>query len=69
MPEQPSYSQPPQEPEKPKKQKKNHTTLKLVALVLAFFVGLSPVILIVCAGVVGYVARRLVKLSGGGAEK
>ena len=41
----------------------------LVALVLAFFVGLSPVILIVCAGVVGYVARRLVKLSGGGAEK
>ena len=41
----------------------------LAALVLAFFVGLSPVILIVCAGVVGYVARRLVKLSGGGAEK
>ena len=34
----------------------------LVVLALAFFVGLSPAILVVCAGVVGYVTRRLLKL-------
>ena len=34
----------------------------LVVLGLAFFAGLSPAILIVCAGVVGYVTRRLLKL-------
>lgn len=34
----------------------------LAVLVLAFVVGLSPVLLIVAAGVVGYVARRMVKL-------
>lgn len=34
----------------------------LAVLVLAFVVGLSPVLLIVAAGVVGYVARRIVKL-------
>ena len=39
----------------------------LVVLGLAFVVGLSPAILIVCAGVVGYVTRRLLKL-GKGAE-
>lgn len=35
----------------------------LCILVLAFFVGLSPVILILCAGLVGYVARKLKALS------
>ena len=34
----------------------------LVVLVLAFVVGLSPVLQIVCAGLVGYVACRLLKL-------
>lgn len=34
----------------------------LAVLVLAFVVGMSPVLLIVAAGVVGYVARRIVKL-------
>ena len=34
----------------------------LVVLGLAFFAGPSPAILIVCAGVVGYVTRRLLKL-------
>jgi len=33
----------------------------LVVLTLAFVVKASPVLLIVCAGLVGYVARRLVK--------
>ena len=33
----------------------------LAGLVLAFFLKLSPVILIVCAGVVGYVARTLAR--------
>ena len=40
-----------------------------VVLALGFFVGVSPVILIVCAGVVGYVAYRLLKLSKGGDDK
>ena len=31
----------------------------LVVLALAFFVGLSPAILIVCAGVLGYAWRRI----------
>ena len=31
----------------------------LVVLALAFFVGLSPAILIVCAGVLGYAWRRV----------
>ena len=31
----------------------------LAVLVLAFFWGLSPVILVVCAGLVGYTAKRL----------
>lgn len=38
-------------------------------LTLAFFVGVSPAILIVCAGLVGYVSRRLLKLSKGGEGK
>ena len=38
----------------------------LVVLALAFFVGLSPVLLIVCAGLVGYVSRQIRKLSKGG---
>lgn len=37
----------------------------LAVLALAFFVGLSPAILIVCAGLVGYVTRRLLKLGKG----
>ena len=41
----------------------------VVVLALGFFVGVSPVILIVCAGVVGYVAYRLLKLSKGGDDK
>ena len=41
----------------------------LVVLALAFFVGLSPVILIVCAGLVGYVARRLAGLKKGDEDK
>ena len=45
------------------------TGIFLVVLVLAFFVGLSPVLLIVAAGVVGYAARMLQKLSKGGSEK
>ena len=40
----------------------------LVVLVLAFLVGLSPVLLIVAAGLTGYVVRRLLKLGKGGAE-
>ena len=38
----------------------------LAVLALAFFVGMSPAILIVCAGLTGYVARCLLKLSRGG---
>lgn len=38
----------------------------LAVLVLAFFVGLSPAILILCAGLTGYVARRLMGLKKGG---
>ena len=38
----------------------------LVVLALAFFAGLSPVLLVVGAGLVGYVARRLLKLEKGG---
>ena len=41
----------------------------LVVLVLAFFVGLSPVLLIVGAGLVGYVTRQLLKLGKGGKAK
>ena len=41
----------------------------LVVLVLAFFVGLSPVLLIVGAGLAGYVAQRLFKLGEGGKAK
>lgn len=41
----------------------------VVVLVLAFFVGLSPVLLIVGAGLVGYVARRICKLGEGGKAK
>ncbi|MGI5963346.1 MAG: chromate transporter [Lawsonibacter sp.] len=41
----------------------------LVVLALAFFVGLSPVILIVAAGLVGYVTRQLKRLSKGGEGK
>lgn len=41
----------------------------LVVLALAFFVDLSPVILIVCAGLVGYVARRLAGLKKGDEDK
>ena len=41
----------------------------LVAVVLAFFVGLSPVLLIVAAGLVGYVVRMLWKLELGGSAK
>lgn len=41
----------------------------LAVLGLAFFVGVSPAILIVGAGVAGYVLRRLVRLSKGGEEK
>ena len=37
-----------------------------VVLVLAFLVGLSPVILIVCAGVVGYVSYSALQRDGGG---
>lgn len=37
----------------------------LAGLVLAFFLKLSPVILIVCAGVVGYVARILARRKEG----
>lgn len=37
----------------------------LAGLILAFFLKLSPVILIVCAGVVGYVARTLSQKRGG----
>lgn len=48
---------------------KDHVTagIFLAALVLAFFFGLSPVIIVVCAGLAGYVARRLAGL-GKGAE-
>lgn len=38
----------------------------VVVLALAFFVGLSPVILILGAGLAGYVSRRLLGLSKGG---
>ena len=41
----------------------------LVVLVLAFVVGLSPVLLIVAAGVSGYVFRRLLGLGKGGANE
>ena len=41
----------------------------LAVLALAFFVGLSPVLLILCAGLVGYVASRLTKLSKGEGAK
>ena len=41
----------------------------LVVLVLGFWVGLSPVLLIVGAGLVGYVAYYLLKLSRGGEGK
>lgn len=45
------------------------TCIFLVVLVLAFFVGLSPVLLIVGAGLAGYVAQRLFKLGEGGKAK
>jgi len=38
-------------------------------LVLAFFWGLSPVILVVCAGLVGYTAKRLAGLGKDGEGK
>ena len=41
----------------------------LAALVLAFFFGLSPVIIVVCAGLTGYVAKRLTGLEKGGEGK
>ena len=41
----------------------------LVVLVLAFFVGLSPALLVVGAGVVGYVTRRLMTLNKEGRGK
>ena len=41
----------------------------LVVLVLGFVVGVSPVILIVAAGLAGFVAYRLLKLSKGGEGK
>lgn len=41
----------------------------LAVLLLAFFVDLSPVILIVCAGVVGYVARMIAGMKKGGADQ
>lgn len=41
----------------------------LAVLVLAFAVGLSPVLLIVCAGLVGYVARQLFRLGKRGDDK
>ncbi len=41
----------------------------LVVLVLAFVFGLSPVLLIVAAGVTGYVVRCLLKLNKGENEK
>lgn len=41
----------------------------LAVLGLAFFVGLSPAVLIVCAGLAGYVVRRLLCLSRGGEGK
>lgn len=37
----------------------------LVVLVLAFFVGLSPALLILAAGVVGYAAKQIFHYSGG----
>ena len=37
----------------------------LAALGMAFFAGMSPVVVIVCAGVVGYVARTLARMKGG----
>ena len=45
------------------------TGIFLVVLVLAFFVGLSPVLLIVGAGLAGYVAQRLFKLEERGKAK
>ena len=41
----------------------------LVVLALAFFGGLSPVLLIVGAGLAGYVAQRLFRLGEGGKAK
>ena len=41
----------------------------LAVLLLAFFVDLSPVILIVCSGVVGYVARMIAGMKKGGADQ
>ena len=41
----------------------------LVVLILAFVVGLSPVLLIVAAGLTGYVVRRLLKLEKGGTKE
>ena len=41
----------------------------LVVLALGFVVGVSPVILIVAAGLTGFVAYRLLKLSKGGEGK
>lgn len=40
----------------------------LVVVVLAFFVGLSPALLIVAAGFVGYVVKRLLGQKRGGGE-
>ena len=41
----------------------------LAVVLLAFFAGLSPVLLIVAAGLAGYVVRELLKLELGGNEK
>ena len=38
----------------------------LAGIVLAFFAGVSPTVLIVCAGAVGYTARALAGRKGGG---
>jgi chromate transporter len=40
----------------------------LATVLLAFFVGLSPALLIICAGFVGYVVKRLLALREGGGE-
>ena len=41
------------------------TAIFLVVLALAFFAGLSPVLLVVLAGVAGYMARQLARLGKG----
>lgn len=45
------------------------TGIFLVVLALAFFAKLPPVLLIIPAGLVGYAARRLLRLEKGGGER